>query len=137
MRFYAFDQLWLNGRDMPGLPLLERKARLFDLVPDDDAQLLYVDHVEGDGVPFLKAASAMDLEGVVGKYAPGVYQSSAATSRVKVRNPNYSQMEGRADLFEGRSGPHSRPPASAGTGVASHNLRAYHPLPRQRGCPAP
>lgn len=26
-RFYAFDLLWLNGRDHRGLPLLERKRR--------------------------------------------------------------------------------------------------------------
>jgi hypothetical protein len=31
-RFYAFDLLWLHGRDLRGLPGLERKARLFDLV---------------------------------------------------------------------------------------------------------
>jgi bifunctional non-homologous end joining protein LigD len=27
-RFFAFDVLWLNGEDLRGLPLVERKARL-------------------------------------------------------------------------------------------------------------
>jgi bifunctional non-homologous end joining protein LigD len=100
-RFSAFDLLWLNGRDVRGLPLVERKARLFDLLPADHARLLYVDHVEGDGARFLQAVSAMDLEGVIGKYSTGIYQTDAtSTSWVKVGNPKYSQMEGRADLFE-------------------------------------
>jgi ATP-dependent DNA ligase len=86
VRFYAFDLLWLNACDLRGLPLLERKARLFALVPADHARLLYVDHVEGDGARFLHAAAAMDLEGVVGKYAAGTYQTDeGSTSRVKVR----------------------------------------------------
>jgi ATP-dependent DNA ligase len=103
MRFSAFDLLWLNGRDLRGLPLLERKARLFDLLPANHARLLYVDHVEGDGARFLQAAAAMDLEGVVGKYAAGTYQvGEEFTSWVKVRNPAYSQMQGRAELFEAR-----------------------------------
>lgn len=103
-RFYAFDLLWLNGLDLRGLPLLERKAKLFDLLPADDARLLYVDHVEGDGARFLQAVSAMDLEGVVGKYAAGTYQvGDESTSWVKVGNPTYSQMEGRAELFAGRT----------------------------------
>jgi hypothetical protein len=51
-RFCAFDLLWLHGRDLRGLPGLERKARLFDLLPADDARLLNVDHVEGDATRF-------------------------------------------------------------------------------------
>jgi len=30
--FYAFDLLWLNGRDLRHLPLLERKRMLWDLI---------------------------------------------------------------------------------------------------------
>jgi bifunctional non-homologous end joining protein LigD len=71
-RFYAFDLLWLDGADLRGRPLLERKARLRELVPASDRRLLYVEHVTCDGAAFLSAAAAMDLEGVVGKYAAGV-----------------------------------------------------------------
>jgi bifunctional non-homologous end joining protein LigD len=44
--FCAFDLLALNGRDLCDLPLIERKRRLRDILPDCP-QLLYVDHVEG------------------------------------------------------------------------------------------
>ncbi len=30
LTYYAFDLLWLNGKDLRGLPLIERKARLRD-----------------------------------------------------------------------------------------------------------
>jgi len=50
-------------------------------------------------------ACERDLEGVVGKFAGGTYQSDgAATSWVKFKNPTYTQAEGRAELFESRRG---------------------------------
>jgi hypothetical protein len=48
------------------------------------------------------AACALDLEGVVGKWANGTYQTDGrCTSWVKFKNPEYSQMEARHGLFEG------------------------------------
>ena len=77
--------------------------RLFDLLPADHPRLLYVDHVEGDGARFLQAAAAMDLEGVVGKYAAGTYQvGEDGTSWVKV-----CQSSARA-LFVVASAPRSK-----------------------------
>ena len=72
--FMAFDLLWCDGSDWRGRPLLERKARLRDQVPDDARLVRYVDHLAGDGASVLQAACGLDLEGVVGKYAAGVYQ---------------------------------------------------------------
>lgn len=46
--FYAFDLLWLNGRDHRCLPLLERERRLREIVPAP-SPLPYVDHVVGTG----------------------------------------------------------------------------------------
>lgn len=45
------------------------------MLPAEDVRLLDVDHLEGDRSPFLQAASAMDREGVVGKYVAGIYQA--------------------------------------------------------------
>ena len=48
-------------------------------------------------------ACAKDLEGIVGKWARGTYQTDGrSTSWVKVKNAAYTQVEGRADLFEGK-----------------------------------
>ena len=58
------------------------------------------------------APCALDLEGVVGKWANGTYQTDGrCTSWVKFKNPEYSQMEARHELFEASRGfSKSRPP---------------------------
>jgi hypothetical protein len=46
-----------------------------------------------------RAACALDLEGVVGKWANGTCQTDGrCTSWVKFKNPEYSQMEARHEL---------------------------------------
>jgi hypothetical protein len=40
----------------------------------------------------------MDLEGIVAKHRDGSYDPSAKW--IKVKNPNYTQAEGRHELFE-------------------------------------
>ena len=65
--FYAFDVLWLNGRDLRGLPLVKRKQILRRVVPKHPAPVLYADHFEGRGVDLFRAVCDMDLEGIVAK----------------------------------------------------------------------
>ena len=48
--FIAFDLLYLNGKDLHVLPLLERKAILKRLLRRKQSRILYLDHVETDGV---------------------------------------------------------------------------------------
>ena len=104
--FCAFDLLMLDGEDLRGLPLLERKRRLLDVMARIQSRVRYVDHVHESGVRFFELACERDLEGVVAKYANGTYQTdSATTSWLKVQNPRYSQAEGRAELFEQRKSP--------------------------------
>jgi ATP-dependent DNA ligase len=43
--FYAFDLLWLNGRDLRQLPVLERKRMLRRLIRDG-GHILYAHHVK-------------------------------------------------------------------------------------------
>lgn len=108
--FCAFDLLMIDGEDVRPLPLLERKRRLLDVIPRIESRVRYVDHVHETGVRFFELARERDLEGVVGKYARGIYQGdSTVTSWIKVKNPTYSQAEGRHELFEQRRSPEPRP----------------------------
>jgi bifunctional non-homologous end joining protein LigD len=66
--FYAFDILWLDGRDLRRLPLVERKQTLRRVVPAPPACLLYADHMEGNGTGLFRAVCEMDLEGIVAKH---------------------------------------------------------------------
>ena len=65
----------------------------------------YVDHIHEQGSDFFELACQRDLEGVVAKWAHGTYQTAGRTSWLKLKNPSYSQMEGRHDLFEARQSP--------------------------------
>ena len=49
--FIAFDLLYLNGKDLRALSLIERKATLKKLLRRKRSRVLYLDHVEGDGIP--------------------------------------------------------------------------------------
>lgn len=93
----------LDGRDLCGLPLLERKRRLREIMPSAGSRLLYLDHVAERGGDLFRLACERDLEGIVAKWAHGTYQSDGrGTSWLKIKNAHYSQMEGRRELFDAR-----------------------------------
>ena len=47
--FYAFDMLSVNGEDICGLPLIERKRRLRRIMPKVNTRLLYLDSIAERG----------------------------------------------------------------------------------------
>ena len=101
--FYAFDVLMMDGKDLRGLPLLERKRRLLRIMPLVACRVLYLDHVVERGCDLFRVACDRDLKGVVAKYARGVYHADGrTTSWLKIKNANYSQAERRHELFEAR-----------------------------------
>jgi len=101
--FFAFDLLWLNGRDLRDLPLTERKEKLREIVPSSPSRLLYSDHLDARGRQLFDFACEHDLDGIVAKWKFGSYlPNSNATTWIKVKNPNYTQAEGRGEQFEMR-----------------------------------
>jgi ATP-dependent DNA ligase len=63
--------------------------------------MLYVDHIRTTGTDFYRLACRVDLEGVVGKRANSTYEDNPKDPIwIKIKNPSYSQKEGRADLFK-------------------------------------
>ena len=100
--FSAFDLLYLNGRDLRVLPLLERKALLKKLLRRKRSRMLYLDHVEADGCLLFNEVVKMDLESIVAKRKDSPYKVTEKPSRywIKVKNLRYSQAEGREELFE-------------------------------------
>lgn len=101
--FYAFDLLCADGVDLRGRPLLHRKRALARVMPRTPDRLRLVEPLRGQGIGLFRAACAQDAEGIVAKWARGTYHvDGATTSWLKVKNPAYSQAEGRHELFEGR-----------------------------------
>ena len=83
--FAAFDLLWADGRDLRDLPLSRRKRALRAVLRDAPG-VVFVDHVENEGVAFFEAVRAQGLEGVVGKQAESRYESGRRSRRwVKVK----------------------------------------------------
>jgi bifunctional non-homologous end joining protein LigD len=102
--FYAFDCLWLDGRDLRRIPLVERKRILRRLVPPQPSRLLYVDHIEARGVDLFREVCQLDLEGIVAKRRDGMYDPDAPTW-VKIKNRSYSQAVGRHEHFQQLNAP--------------------------------
>ena len=101
--FYAFDILELHGKDLRALPLVTRKRQLKRIVPSAPSALLYVDHIEERGEELFQLACREDLEGIVAKWKNGLYDAERVSSWVKIKNPGYSQMLGRQELFDRRN----------------------------------
>lgn len=81
--YYAFDLLRLDGKDLRGLPLKDRKALLHQLLPKE-GRVRVVDHVEEQGEALLEAVRAKGLEGIVGKKADQPYRGGRGPDWVKV-----------------------------------------------------
>ena len=64
---------------------------------------MYLDHIEHRGRDLFRAACEHDLEGIVAKWAHGTYRTDGrATSWTKIKNPQYTQMRDRHELFAAR-----------------------------------
>jgi bifunctional non-homologous end joining protein LigD len=98
--FAAFDLLWLDGRDLRRLPLSERKRLLGELLPEDTGPLYKILTLEECGRALFSATRKMDLEGIVAKRKSDPYD--ARTVWYKIKNPGYTQGEGRGELFRRR-----------------------------------
>ena len=100
LAYAAFDLLWLSGRDLRALPLARRKQRLERLIPASAGALNRMPCFETEGRELFEAACGLDLEGIVAKQKDDPYESE--TTWYKIKNPTYTQAEGRSELFERR-----------------------------------
>lgn len=94
--FAAFDLLWLDGHDLRPLPLWRRKRKLRALTTNG-----IVGYVEDSADPCLfDSTVAMDLEGIIAKRRSEPYGDE--TRWLKIKHADYSQAEGRRELFNRR-----------------------------------
>lgn len=84
---YAFDLLGIDGQNLTAKPLLDRKARLAQLVRESAAEnsLHYCDHIAGDGASLAAKACELGLEGIVSKRTDKPYRSGRHGHWTKVK----------------------------------------------------
>ena len=77
----AFDLLYLNGRDLRKLPLIQRKAELRKIV--DGTEVQFSESFEIEGREMFAHACKLGLEGVVSKVRDGPYPKGRTSDWVK------------------------------------------------------
>jgi bifunctional non-homologous end joining protein LigD len=70
--YYCFDLLWMDGFDITGLKLTERKSLLKQVIAESEI-VKYSDDFE-DGLLLYEQIAAMELEGIVAKRKDSIYQ---------------------------------------------------------------
>jgi bifunctional non-homologous end joining protein LigD len=90
---YAFDLLFLNGKDWRREPLLERRSRLEGLIDKDPCGAIqFSDHYDGEGIDLFKGACELGLEGIVSKRALSSYRSGPSRFWLKTKNVVESEL---------------------------------------------
>lgn len=105
--YYVFDLLWLDGLDLTGLPLSERRKLLESIVPKE-GPVRYSESFNTSGTEFYAAAQKTGLEGIMAKrsdsyYTPGVrtreWLKIKTASRQEVVIGGFTRNEDSPKLF--------------------------------------
>ncbi|EJN16280.1 DNA polymerase LigD-like ligase domain-containing protein [Bradyrhizobium sp. YR681] len=85
--FYAFDLLWLDGRDLRKTPQLARKVALKELFDAHGIEVpaLYSEHLTGNGTDMFEAAAKLNYEGIISKRADAPYRSERNEAWLKIK----------------------------------------------------
>lgn len=83
LRYYVFDLLHLDGKDLRKSPLTDRKAKLAALAHKKGKRVRYSDHIEGAGQDIIEKACDMGMEGIVSKKAGAPYRSGRGRGWLK------------------------------------------------------
>jgi bifunctional non-homologous end joining protein LigD len=89
--YYAFDLLHLNGKDLTGAPLDERRAALRTVI--EGSGVLLSDPLPGTPQQIAEAVRALGLEGVVAKRRRSTYAAGRRSDAwVKVRFAQHQEL---------------------------------------------
>lgn len=83
--FFAFDLLYLDGRDLRRLPLRERRGLLEPIVAGRNGIIRLSEEVEADGEDFFRIACDHGLEGIIAKHRGKPYHSGRRPEWQKIK----------------------------------------------------
>jgi bifunctional non-homologous end joining protein LigD len=91
--FFAFDLLYLDGYDLTGTALEDRKAMLAEIVPPSSEGILrFSDHQVGRGPEFFQEAYGYELEGIVSKRRDLPYRPGRSDGWLKIKCSNRDEF---------------------------------------------
>lgn len=85
LTYIVFDLLALDGADLRGQRLTQRKDALLALMKDAPKNLHYSRHVKGNGKESSQAACELGMEGIIGKRADSVYSGTRNGDWIKFK----------------------------------------------------
>ena len=85
LSYIVFDLLALDGKDMRGQSLIERKEKLENLMLDAPNNLYYSRFVKGCGKESFAAACQAGMEGIVGKKPDSIYSGYRNDDWIKLK----------------------------------------------------
>lgn len=85
LAYITFDLLAIDGLDIRGLTLIERKEKLLALLKDVPKNLHYSRHVQGNGKESFNAACELGMEGIIGKKADSIYSGTRNGDWIKIK----------------------------------------------------
>ncbi|WP_437282427.1 DNA ligase D [Sorangium sp. So ce375] len=87
LMYFAFDLLYLDGRDLRGCTQVTRKRALKALLAEapEEGPLRYTEHVAEEGSAVVQHACRLGIEGVIAKRPEAPYRSGRGDSWLKVK----------------------------------------------------
>ena len=92
LTYIIFDLLALDGKDLRGRRLIDRKERLEAFMKDAPKNLHYSRHVRGSGKESLAAACEAGMEGIIGKKADSIYSGKRSGDWIKLKCDNRQEF---------------------------------------------
>jgi len=85
LTYFVFDLLHLNGHDLRGAPLIQRKQILANLLANVESNIRFSEHIDGGGIQVFEKACDLHAEGIISKRVSSPYQSGRSGSWLKVK----------------------------------------------------
>ena len=85
LTYFIFDLLHLDGHNLRGLPLMERKSSLSRVLQNCGEYLRFSEHVEGNGGVMFHKACELHAEGIITKRASSKYSSGRSDDWQKLK----------------------------------------------------
>ncbi|HEX3633469.1 MAG TPA: DNA ligase D [Casimicrobiaceae bacterium] len=92
LKYLAFDLLHLNGFDLRGVALTERKRLLRELLSSAPAAIQYSEHFAVPGPAFLQNVGDLGLEGMISKRADLPYRGGRGPAWQKIKCMRRQEM---------------------------------------------